>query len=75
MRAPRDRLRRRWHLTRKRGERLAHIHNTNRQDNVPEIGKKIASHTHRDGVAERFPDPAVPKSGAVDLALIDCSDQ
>jgi hypothetical protein len=32
-----------------------------------EIGKKIASKANRDGVAERFPDPAVQKSVAVDV--------
>jgi hypothetical protein len=42
MRATRDLLRRRLPLTRKRGELLAHIHHTNSQDNLPEIGKKIA---------------------------------
>jgi hypothetical protein len=34
------------------------------------MGKKIASKAHRDGVAERFPAPAVPKSLAVALALL-----
>jgi transposase len=75
MRATRDLLRRRVHLTRKRAELLGHIHNTNRQYNLPEIGKKIAYKANRDGVAERFPDPAVQKSIAVDLALIGYYDQ
>ena len=75
MRAPRDLLRRRTHLMRKRAELLAHIQNTNSQYNLPEIGKKIADKAHRDGVAERFPDPAVQKSIAVDLALIGHDDQ
>jgi transposase len=70
MRATRDLLRRRMHLMRKRAALLAHIQKTNRQYTLPEIGKKIADKAHRDGVAERFPDPAVPKSIAVDLALI-----
>ena len=39
MRATRDLLRRRCHLARKRAELLAHIHNTNSQYNLPEIGK------------------------------------
>ena len=60
---------------RKRAELLAHIQNTNSQYNLPEIGKKIAYKAHRDGVAERFPDPAVQKSIAVDLALIGHDDQ
>ena len=75
MRATRDLLRRRLHLTRKRAELLAHIQNTNSQYNLPEIGKKIAYKANRDGVAERFPDPAVHKSVEVDLALIDFYDQ
>jgi hypothetical protein len=38
------------------------------------MGTKIASNAHRDGVAERFPDPAVQQSIAVALALIGHSD-
>ena len=34
------------------------------------MGKKLADKANRDGVAERFPDPAVPKSMAMDLALL-----
>ena len=75
MRATRDLLRRRLHLTRKRAELLTHIQQTNSQYNLPEIGKKIAYKANRDGVAERFPDPAVHKSVEVDLALIDFYDQ
>src|SRR5262245_8210502 len=70
MRATRDLLRRRMHLARKRGELLAHVHNTNSQYNLPAIGKKIAYKANRDGVAERFADPAVQKSIEVDRALI-----
>ena len=75
MRATRDLLRRRLHLTRKRAELLAHIQNTNSQYTLPEIGKKIAYKANRGGVAERFPDPAVQKSVEVDLTLIDFYDQ
>jgi transposase len=75
MRATRDLLRRRVHLTRKRAELLGHIQNTNSQYNLPEIGKKIAYKANRDGVAERFPAPAVQKSIEVDLALIGYYDQ
>src|SRR5262250_1885178 len=75
MRATRDLLRRRMHLTRKRAELLAHVQNTNSQYNLPAIGKKIAYKANRGGVAERFPDPAVHKSVEVDLALIDFYDQ
>jgi transposase len=70
MRATRDLLRRRMHLMRKRAELLAHIQHTNRQYNLPDIGKKLADKANRDGVAERFPDPAVQKSMEVDLALL-----
>ena len=70
MRATRDLLRRRMYLTRKRAELLAHIQNTNSQYNLPEIGKKLAYKANRDGVAERFPEPAVQKSMEVDLALL-----
>jgi transposase len=70
MRATRDLLRRRTHLMRKRAERLAHVQHTNSQYNLPELGKKIASKTNRDGVAERFAEPAVHKTIEVALALI-----
>jgi transposase len=75
MRATRDLLRRRMHLMRKRAELLAHIQQTNSQYNLPEFGKKLAYKANRQGVAECFPDPAVQKSIAVDLALIDHYDR
>jgi len=71
MRATRDLLRRRLPLTRTRAALLAHLQHTNRQDNLPEMGKKIASKANRAGVAERCPEPAVQKSVAVDLALME----
>jgi len=43
MRATRDLLRRRTHLMCKRSELLTHVQQTNSQDNLPEIGKKLAS--------------------------------
>jgi transposase len=70
MRATRDLLRRRTPLMRKRSELLSHVHNTNAQDNWPEIGKNIAYKANREGVAERFDDPAVQKTIEVDLALV-----
>jgi transposase len=70
MRATRDLLRRRMRFMRKRAELLTHVQNTNSQYNLPEIGRKIAYKTNRDGVAERFAEPAVQKSIEVDLALI-----
>jgi transposase len=74
MRATRDLLRRRMHLAHKRGELLAHVQNTNSQYNLPAIGKNIAYKANRDGVADRFADPAVHKSIEVDLSLIDYYD-
>jgi transposase len=70
MRATRDLWRRRTPLMRQRADLLAHVQNTNRQYNLPEIGKKIADKANRDGVAERFADPAVQKTIEVDLALL-----
>ena len=70
MRATRALLRRRMHLAHKRAELLAHVQNTNSQYNLPAMGKKLAYKANRDGVAERFADPAVQKSIEVDLALI-----
>jgi transposase len=75
MRATRDLLRRRIHLMRKRAELLGHIQQTNSQYNLPDIGKKIAYKANRDGVAERFADPAVHKSIEVDLALLGHDDE
>src|SRR5262245_13038903 len=74
MRATRDLLRRRRYLSRKRAELLAHIQHTKSQYHLPEIGKKLAYKANRDGVAERFPAPAVQKSMEVDLALIGYDD-
>jgi hypothetical protein len=71
LRATRDVLRRRMPLMRPRAALLAHIPHTHRQDHLPESGTKLASKAHRQGVAERFPEPAVQKRSAVALALID----
>jgi transposase len=70
MRATRALLRRRMHLMRKRAALLAHVQNTHRQYTLPGIGKNIAYQAKRDGIAERFPDPAVQKSLAGDRARI-----
>src|ERR671925_1838992 len=75
MRATRDLLRRRTHLMRKRAELWSHVQNTNAQYNLPEIGKKIAYKANREGIAERFHDPAVHKTIEVDLALITYYDE
>jgi transposase len=75
MRATRDLLRRRMHLMRTRAELLTHIQQTNRQDNLPEIGNKLADKANREGVATRFPEPAVQKRIALALTLIDAYDR
>jgi transposase len=41
---------------------------------LPESSKKIAYKANRTGIAERFPEPAVQKSIAIDLGLIDYYD-
>jgi transposase len=75
IRATRDLLRRRMHLMRQRAALLAHIQHTKSPYNLPEIGQKSASQATRDGVAERFPEPAVRKNIDVDLTLIGHDDQ
>jgi transposase len=70
MRATRDLLRRRMSLMRQRAALLTHVQQTNGQYNLPEIGKKIAYKANREGVAERFPHPAIQKSIEVDLTLL-----
>jgi transposase len=69
MRATRDLLRRRMPLMRKRAALLAHMQHTNSQYHRPAIGQQLADKAHREGVAERFLEPAVHKSIAVDLTL------
>jgi transposase len=71
MRSTRDRLRRRLHLVRKRGQLLAHIQNTRAPYNLPAFEKRLAYPGNRDGVVEHFPDPSVRKSIEVDVTLID----
>jgi transposase len=75
MRATRDLLRRRMSLMRPRAALLTHVQHTNSQYNLPEIGKKLAYKANREGVAERFPDPAVQQSIEVDLALLNSYDR
>ena len=70
MRAPRDLLRRRTHLMRKRAALLAPGQNTNAHDHPPAIGKKIADKANREGVAHRFTAIAGHKAIEVDLALL-----
>jgi transposase len=74
MRATRDLLRRRNHLVRKRAALFSHIQNTRSQYNLPDPLGRIAKHQNREGVAERFEDPSVQKSMAVDLEMIEAYD-
>jgi transposase len=73
-RATRDLVRRRTHLRRTRAARLAHGHNTNAPDHLPDSGQTIADQANRAGVAARFHDPAGPKTLEVDLALVTSDD-
>ena len=75
MRSTRDLLRRRMYLMHKRSELLVHIENTNSQYNLAPFGKKLTYKSNRSGVAERFEDPSVHKSVAVDLHLLDFYDR
>lgn len=70
MRATRDLRRRRMHLMRQRADLVSQVHHTTSPSTLPAIGQKRASHAHREGVAERFADPAGQKNIAVDLARI-----
>lgn len=70
-RATRDVRRRRMPRMRTRAELLAPIQQTNRQDNRPESGQKLADNANRQGVATRLPDPAVQQRSDVDLTLLD----
>jgi transposase len=55
---------------RHRAELLTHVQHTHGPYNLPASGQKLAYTATRAGVAERLTAPAVPKSLAVDLALI-----
>jgi len=70
MRATRDLLRRRNHLTRKRADLLSHIQNTNSQYNMEPFEANISYKRNRVGVAEQFVDPDVRMSMEADLELI-----
>jgi transposase len=70
MRSTRDLLRRRLYLVRKRGQLLAHIQNTHHQYNLPEPSRKILYKVNREGLVDRFDDPAVRKSLSIDLELV-----
>ena len=75
MRATRDLMRRRNYLMRKRAELLVHIQNTNSQYNLPAFGARIAKAHLRHEAAGHFAEPAVRKSVALDVSLIDHYDR
>jgi transposase len=74
MRATRDLMRRRNHLTRKRTELLAHIQNTNSQYNLDEPFGRIAVTSKRGDIVGAFEHPAVKKSMEVNLKVIETYD-
>jgi transposase len=77
MRETRDLLRRRTYLVRKRAELLTHLQILNSQYNLAPFSKKLSYAANRAEmkIAERFADPSVQKSAAVDLALVDRLDE
>jgi transposase len=77
MRETRDLLRRRTYLVRKRAELLTHLQILNSQYNLAPFPKKLSFAANRAemDIAERFADPSVQKSAAVDLALVDRLDE
>ena len=70
MRATRDLLRRRNHLTRKRADLISHIQTTNSQYNMEPFEANISYKKNRIGVAEQFVDPDVRMSMEADLEMI-----
>jgi transposase len=77
MRETRDLLRRRCYLVHKRAELLTHLQILNSQYNLAPFAKKLGYAANREElqVAERFADPSVQKSAAIDLALVDRLDE
>jgi transposase len=77
MRETRDLLRRRMYLVHKRAELITHLEILNAQNNLPPFGKKLAYAANRADldIPQRFADPSVRMSVAVDLDLIDKLDE
>ena len=75
MRATRDLMRRRNHLMRKRAELFAHTQNTASQYNLQDPLGRIARPENREGLLERFDEPAVRMSMAANLEMIDAYDR
>jgi transposase len=77
MRETRDLLRRRTYLVRQRAGLFTHLQILNGQYNLPPFAKKLSFAANRAelNIPQRFSDPSVQKSVAVDLAVIDVIDQ
>jgi transposase len=77
MRETRDLLRRRTYLVRRRAELLTHLQILNAQYNLAPFPKKrsFAANRVEMNVADRFADPGVQKSAAVNLALVERLDE
>jgi transposase len=77
MRETRDLLRRRTYLVRERAALFTHLQILNGQYNLPPFPKKLSFAANRAElqIADRFTDPSVQKSAAVDLAVIDVLDE
>jgi transposase len=77
LRETRDLLRRRMYLVHKRAEVIAHLVNTNSQYNLPPFGKKLIYARNRKAlkIPERFTDPSVRQSVAIDIGILDSLDE
>lgn len=75
MRATRDLLRRRMHLSRQRAHLIAHIQNTVHQYNLPALGVRLGKPSERDGVVEQFPAGDTRMMVQLDMDLINYYDQ
>ena len=75
MRATRDLLRRRMHLSRQRAHLIAHIQNTVHQYNLPALGVRLGKPSERGGVVAQFPDGDTQGMIQLDMDLIDFYDQ
>lgn len=73
MRSTRDVMRRRSYLVNQRSSLITHIQITNQQYNLAELGK-ISKPKNREGIIERFQDPAVRASIEADISVIDILD-
>ena len=75
MRATRDLLRRRMHLSRQRAHLIAHIQNTVHQYNLPALGVRLGKPTERGGVVGQFPPGDTQAMVQLDMDLINYYDQ